>query len=605
MTRFRFLGASALFGAMCVLTPTFHSPVAAFGGRCQTTQVCVQYVYVPVYIEKTVYVDRPGTDPTPPDGPKKPKIHFFMVMDTDDLKVGLEIEATENKMRQLYSEIPEAFRGQIKTVDARKLTRSKVLEDLREFGRRVGKNDTLLVFCNTHGEVAEKVDGKEVRQDDKKDVKQDDKKDGKDEKKDAAGEKKTPEDELDGFQDKKESTPRTDPGQNLIMYSPQKVEKDPSLKDLPESERVLPRKDLINAMNGIDCRLRLLITDACFRGKRGFGAARPGQNFEFKIDDPVQQKPLVPFNELEAKGYKALVLEDLFLNHRGALDLNSSSAGQLATARAFGQSLPALMLGFPTYNSDLTWDAFVNELQKQTNLRLNFVLTQPGFEATGEVLERNNQKDKTGFFQTLFLFTGGDQTKYPTPSKWTRDVGDDKAEGKADEPPTPKLMPMPAPDTGDTPRLGGKRQAAAPAVPAPLAFGAPTTPPVNPAAPRPTPAPAPVVTPTGPPTAGSITVHVPPEAALFLNDTPTKQTTAVRHFQTPTLAPGESVTYTFRAELVVDGAKTTESKEVTLTRGKAAVLAFDKLRAVSAAPTSATPPAPAPEVAPAPVAVNR
>jgi uncharacterized protein (TIGR03000 family) len=68
---------------------------------------------------------------------------------------------------------------------------------------------------------------------------------------------------------------------------------------------------------------------------------------------------------------------------------------------------------------------------------------------------------------------------------------------------------------------------------------------------------------------------------------PSKQMTEVRYYQTRSLARGEVVSYTFRAEMTVGGAVVTDTKQVTLRAGDDAVVKFDKLLSAVASSPSA------------------
>src|SRR5262249_53267179 len=100
------------------------------------------------------------------------------------------------------------------------------------------------------------------------------------------------------------------------------------------------------------------------------------------------------------------------------------------------------------------------------------------------------------------------------------------------------------------------------------------------------------------PTPANIAVHLPAGAGLYLEGVPSKQTSAIRYYQTRPLARGEEVSYTFRAEMTVGGKTISDSKVVTLRAGYDAVVKFDTLLAAAAAPAAPGKEAPsAPSVA--------
>jgi uncharacterized protein (TIGR03000 family) len=514
--RTRFVGWLMLFGGGLALLPAFQTPAAGFG-RCRQQQpCCIQYVYCPVYIERDGGSRR---------AENKPQVHFFLIMDTKEVyPLGLEIEKTERKIRELHADIPREFRGEIGSANPDMLTAQSALRELREFERRyVMKDDTLLVFCNVHGERQEKENGKK-------------------EGKEGAA-----------------TTQAAPAGQDLLMWSMKRAQKEPGLKNRPESERRLSRRELLAALEDSGARLRLLITDSCFvptTASTRFGQARRDY---FDIVDDMQPQPMPPpeeFKELDPKSYRRELIEDLFLNHKGLLDMNSAAEGQIAIARAFGQSFPEMARGAPKYDYDLTWEAFYNQLQGRVNKRLNSVLTLPEFKGTDAQLKSTGQVRRTAdgkeeFFQTVTIFpqtdaqgkarrdaSGTPALTIPKRSRWTDDV-------KTNTTTPPR-----------TPPRDGQASAAPPS--ASMAFGSP---------------------PPAAPVTSLITVNIPAGAALYLNDTPTKQTTATRYFQSPPLQPGQTVTYTFRGDMTVDGQTQTQTKDVAVTGGKDVEVTFDGLRA--------------------------
>lgn len=71
-----------------------------------------------------------------------------------------------------------------------------------------------------------------------------------------------------------------------------------------------------------------------------------------------------------------------------------------------------------------------------------------------------------------------------------------------------------------------------------------------------------------------LTIRVPADAKLFINDRPTKITGELRHFSTSRQQPGTSYNYRVRAEFVDDGKPVSEEKTVQLTNGQRISLAF-------------------------------
>lgn len=65
-----------------------------------------------------------------------------------------------------------------------------------------------------------------------------------------------------------------------------------------------------------------------------------------------------------------------------------------------------------------------------------------------------------------------------------------------------------------------------------------------------------------------IIVHMPPQAALLIDDQPTMQRSSTRIFSTPPLEPGKTYTYTLRAELNRDGRFVSQTKKVEVRAGQ-------------------------------------
>ncbi len=73
-----------------------------------------------------------------------------------------------------------------------------------------------------------------------------------------------------------------------------------------------------------------------------------------------------------------------------------------------------------------------------------------------------------------------------------------------------------------------------------------------------------------------LTIDVPADARLFLNDQPTQSTAAVRTFLTPPLAVGDTYYYVVRVEMQRDGRTVSESKRVLLHPGEQVYTRFSQ-----------------------------
>jgi uncharacterized protein (TIGR03000 family) len=74
-----------------------------------------------------------------------------------------------------------------------------------------------------------------------------------------------------------------------------------------------------------------------------------------------------------------------------------------------------------------------------------------------------------------------------------------------------------------------------------------------------------------------ITVKVPAAAQLFVNDQPCPLTSDTRSFDTPRLEPGRDYAYTLRAELVRNGQKLSETRQVVFRAGRSVMVDFGDL----------------------------
>jgi uncharacterized protein (TIGR03000 family) len=84
----------------------------------------------------------------------------------------------------------------------------------------------------------------------------------------------------------------------------------------------------------------------------------------------------------------------------------------------------------------------------------------------------------------------------------------------------------------------------------------------------------------GPATA-SLTVKLPAQARLYVNDTLCPLTSAERKFSSPPLEKGKVYHYTLRAEMQLDGRPVVETQRVQVAAGKVVQIEFGKLFSVS------------------------
>jgi uncharacterized protein (TIGR03000 family) len=71
-------------------------------------------------------------------------------------------------------------------------------------------------------------------------------------------------------------------------------------------------------------------------------------------------------------------------------------------------------------------------------------------------------------------------------------------------------------------------------------------------------------------------VNLPADARLFVNDQPTKSTTARRILQSPSLEPGSAYSYLLRAEIQREGRKYQQVKKVGVRAGQEAAVTFSE-----------------------------
>lgn len=88
--------------------------------------------------------------------------------------------------------------------------------------------------------------------------------------------------------------------------------------------------------------------------------------------------------------------------------------------------------------------------------------------------------------------------------------------------------------------------------------------------------PTPPVTLRGSDNAAVLTVAVPEDARIYVNDNPTTSTGEVRRYISRGLTPGAAYTYRVRAEFNRDGDQVSEVKTVRLTAGGSATLSFEE-----------------------------
>jgi uncharacterized protein (TIGR03000 family) len=80
-----------------------------------------------------------------------------------------------------------------------------------------------------------------------------------------------------------------------------------------------------------------------------------------------------------------------------------------------------------------------------------------------------------------------------------------------------------------------------------------------------------------------VTVSLPADAALYIDNVQCPLTSASRTFQTPALDPGREYYYTVRAEIVRDGQRRTQSQRVTVGAGRQVSVEFNSFAALQTA----------------------
>jgi uncharacterized protein (TIGR03000 family) len=91
------------------------------------------------------------------------------------------------------------------------------------------------------------------------------------------------------------------------------------------------------------------------------------------------------------------------------------------------------------------------------------------------------------------------------------------------------------------------------------------------------------VRPAPEPAKARVTVRLPADARLTIDDVVCPLTSATRTFETPPLEPGRPYYYTLRAEVVRDGKPRAESQRVSVQAGKEARVDFQSLEATRTA----------------------
>jgi len=72
-----------------------------------------------------------------------------------------------------------------------------------------------------------------------------------------------------------------------------------------------------------------------------------------------------------------------------------------------------------------------------------------------------------------------------------------------------------------------------------------------------------------------VTVKVPEDARLWVNGVFCPLTSGTRSFETPAVEPGRLYVYTIRAEVIREGRRRSESREVVFEGGKPVTVKFD------------------------------
>jgi uncharacterized protein (TIGR03000 family) len=340
-------------------------------------------------------------------------------------------------------------------------------------------------------------------------------------------------------------------GQQLQMYNTQA---DGKTKELLERDR------LTEALRQKPCRLKVLITDSCFASPTG--AARPAMQDLFP---PLRTQAGLPPEELpelkrNTPDLQEVVMRSLFLDHEGMLSMNSAAPAQYSFTRIFPEELTRLAAGFfqeggPQPGVRVDWEYFLYSLRPRINARFRQGrddIQAQAMNETNREAKRTLAELKEQTQQDVYVFpVPGQQRPYPDYSPLSGYLMRTRAAGGRN-----------GDSTGTGAGSGDERADA----PSPVGL------PVLQAARGPSPV--------------AITVHIQPGVNLFLENTPTKQMGAERYFQTAPLAPGQVVSYTFRAEAEVDGKKVVETQQAVCRPGQDTVIRFEKFQPAAASVAS-------------------
>jgi uncharacterized protein (TIGR03000 family) len=288
----------------------------------------------------------------------------------------------------------------------------------------------------------------------------------------------------------------------------------------------ISRHALLEALQRKGAYLTILVTDSCFHGT----GTKPAEVEDFgvvvkpaTVDEDRPPDAFFPANNATQ------VLADLLVNHKGVVNINSASEGQYAFSDIFTPAFVNLVAGKPELGEpvlppgEVTWAIFFENLKKATEARFAKIKASP--RAKSEMKGEKVDQTPDNFGQQLPEFVRGRDSR----DDWESSVADGATA-------TPSET------------SSGEETATAPA---------------------------------------SIQVNLPPTAKLFIDDAATRQTSSPRFFQTPEIPVNKDSFYTFRAELVVNGKKLAESKQVKVRGGETSAVTFEDLRAE--APAAARP----------------
>jgi len=80
-----------------------------------------------------------------------------------------------------------------------------------------------------------------------------------------------------------------------------------------------------------------------------------------------------------------------------------------------------------------------------------------------------------------------------------------------------------------------------------------------------------------------VTINLPADATLFVDDQQMKATSATRVFRTPELDPDATYYYVLRAEVIRDGQKQSEEKRILVRAGESVRASFTDLDSIATA----------------------